>query len=371
MANTRIQILNDDGNSASIASRDFQSVAGVPGATENFAAGYAVGNLLLNRSNGQVYRCTADGVWAAVSAAAGQIMPADFTPQHSLLASVAVDQTPVAVTLGANSMLARIGSANMASATIAQLRPLFETFDLVAEGDADATPTAAQITNGVLVHTPTAARTAGTETAANLIAALPNAVEGSSFLFVLRNAGTNTSTLTAGAGVSISGNAVVSGGQSGAFLGRVDAGLATVTFYRLGDQTCSTTAEVDALIAAGTISQTKLAIKGYAALGGGAVSFTAAQLLAGMVSVLPVGATTLTTPTGALIHGIFSDEIAGSWIDLNVINLAAGGGGNTSTLTAGDGDVTFVGDVAIAGATSATFRFVLGGANAVVGYRIA
>lgn len=111
------------------------------------------------------------------------------------------------------------------------------------------------------------------------------------------------------------------------------------------------------------------------AKGDGAQSVTAAQLISGIVVQTITGASTLTTPTGAaILAGCGPDIAAGDAFDFSLITLGAGAD-DISTLTAGDGDVTFVGDVTVgpgaAGTTSAgTFRFRYAGANAFVGYRI-
>jgi len=111
------------------------------------------------------------------------------------------------------------------------------------------------------------------------------------------------------------------------------------------------------------------------AKGDGAQSVTAAQLIGGICVQTITGASTLTTPTGAaILAGCGPDIAAGDAFDFTLITLGAGAD-DISTLTAGDGDVTFVGDVTVgpgaAGTTSSgTFRFRYTGANAFVGYRL-
>ncbi len=111
------------------------------------------------------------------------------------------------------------------------------------------------------------------------------------------------------------------------------------------------------------------------AKGDGAQSVTAAQLIGGICVQTITVASTLTTPTGAaILAGCGPDIAAGDAFDFTLITLGAGAV-DISTLTAGDADVTFVGDVTVgpgaAGTTSAgTFRFRYTGANAFVGYRI-
>lgn len=109
--------------------------------------------------------------------------------------------------------------------------------------------------------------------------------------------------------------------------------------------------------------------------GDGAQTVTAAQLINGIVVQTITGASTLTTPTGAaILAGCPADIAAGDAFDFTLITIGAGAD-DISTLTAGDGDVTFVGDVTVgpgaAGTTSSgTFRFRYTGANAFVGYRL-
>ena len=107
----------------------------------------------------------------------------------------------------------------------------------------------------------------------------------------------------------------------------------------------------------------------------GAQTITAAQMIGGIVVHTVTAASTLTTPTGAaILAGCPTDIAAGDSFELTVITVGAGAD-DISTLTAGDGDVTFVGNVTV-GPTGSTFnaygtwRFRYTGANAFVGYRI-
>lgn len=102
---------------------------------------------------------------------------------------------------------------------------------------------------------------------------------------------------------------------------------------------------------------------------------TAEQMIGGICVFTITTGRTLTTPTGAVLTAACpSDLAAGDAFDFHLITLGAGAD-DIATLTAGDGDVTFVGDVTVgpgaAGTTSgATFRFRYAGSNAWVGYRI-
>jgi hypothetical protein len=87
----------------------------------------------------------------------------------------------------------------------------------------------ASITGGKNVQTPTAAE---------IVAALGNCDVGSTFEFILRGTTTTQSyTLTAGTGVTISGTATVAQNNTKRFVGRVTvktSGSEAVTIYSLG-----------------------------------------------------------------------------------------------------------------------------------------
>jgi hypothetical protein len=107
----------------------------------------------------------------------------------------------------------------------------------------------------------------------------------------------------------------------------------------------------------------------------GAETVTAAQMINGIVVFTVTEARTLTTPTGAAISaGCPADLAVGDSFDLHVITIGAGAD-DIATLTAGDGGVTFVGNVTIGPDASTfngygTFRFRNTGAGTWVGYRI-
>lgn len=107
----------------------------------------------------------------------------------------------------------------------------------------------------------------------------------------------------------------------------------------------------------------------------GAETVTAAQLINGLVVFTVTTGRTLTTPTGAAITaGCPADLAAGDSFLFHLITVGAGGD-DIATLTAGDGDVTFVGNVTVGPDASTfngygTFLFRYSGTNAWVGYRI-
>jgi hypothetical protein len=107
----------------------------------------------------------------------------------------------------------------------------------------------------------------------------------------------------------------------------------------------------------------------------GAQAITASQMINGIVVHTVTTGRTLTTPTGAAITAACpSSLVAGDTFQLRVITVGTGAD-DISTLTAGDGDVTFVGNVTVGPDASTfngygTFLFRYSGSNAWVGYRV-
>jgi hypothetical protein len=107
----------------------------------------------------------------------------------------------------------------------------------------------------------------------------------------------------------------------------------------------------------------------------GAQAITAGQMINGIVVHTVTTGRTLTTPTGAAITAACPSDLAvGDAFRLHVITVGTGAD-DISTLTAGDGDVTFVGNVTV-GPDASTFNgygtwiFRYSGSNAWVGYRV-
>lgn len=104
-------------------------------------------------------------------------------------------------------------------------------------------------------------------------------------------------------------------------------------------------------------------------------AIAAADMINGIVVHTVSTGRTLTTPTGAAILAACpAGIVAGDAFYLHVITVGTGAD-DISTLTAGDGDVTFVGNVTV-GPDASTFNgygtwiFRYTGANAFVGYRV-
>ena len=110
--------------------------------------------------------------------------------------------------------------------------PQIKTKTVVALADADATLTAAQmIDSGIFTITPTIARTLTTDTAANLVAAMPSYQVGTWFDITIACLAAFAVTLAAGTGVAIVGSAVVNN-VSGTWRCRIDS-TSAVTIYRM------------------------------------------------------------------------------------------------------------------------------------------
>ena len=134
-----------------------------------------------------------------------------------------------------NVTTAKLADANVTTAKLADggvTPPKTKTKAAVALADANATLTAAQmIDNGIFTITPTIARTLTTDTAANIVAAMPGYQVGTWFDIVIVCLAAFNVTLGGGVGVTIVGNAVVNN-ASGAWRARFDSASA-LTLYRM------------------------------------------------------------------------------------------------------------------------------------------
>jgi hypothetical protein len=100
---------------------------------------------------------------------------------------------------------------------------------------------------------------------------------------------------------------------------------------------------------------------------GAAMTFTAANLLTGIVTATPTEARNLQVPTAAaLIEAVDADNETGLGFEFTVINLA--GATHALTLTVNTG-TELIGSVTIAAASSATFVARIASDSAVVIYR--
>ena len=100
---------------------------------------------------------------------------------------------------------------------------------------------------------------------------------------------------------------------------------------------------------------------------GASMTFTAANLLSGIVTATPTEARNIQAPTASeLITAVDADTETGLGFEFTIINLA--GATHALTLTVNTG-TTLVGSVTIAAASSATFVARLAATDAVVIYR--
>jgi hypothetical protein len=189
----------------------------------------------------------------------------------------------------------------------------------------------------------------------------------------------------AGQGTAAGGKAQVVGGASGAGAtgngaqAEVTGGAAASTNGSGGSVVLTPGAKAGSGIAGGVIQRSATGQywkqqPAAVAKADGAETITGAQMIGGIVVFTVTQARTMTTPTGAaLLAACPADIAAGDSFEFTMITLGAGAD-DIATLTAGDGDVTFVGDVTVgpgaAGTTSSgTWCFRYAGVNAFVGYR--
>ena len=102
---------------------------------------------------------------------------------------------------------------------------------------ATVTYTAAEMLNSMIIDVISEACAATTHTGTQIIAAIPNAIVGSSFWFILENGASSAIaiTLTAGSDVTVTGTATVGQNNTKLFFGIVTSITShTVTIYSVG-----------------------------------------------------------------------------------------------------------------------------------------
>jgi hypothetical protein len=100
---------------------------------------------------------------------------------------------------------------------------------------------------------------------------------------------------------------------------------------------------------------------------GASMTFTAANLLSGIVTATPTEARNIQAPTAAaLVEAVDAGTDTGLGFEFTIINLA--GATHALTLTVNTG-TTLVGSVTVAAASSATFVARIASSTAVVIYR--
>jgi hypothetical protein len=269
-----------------------------------------------------------------------------------------------------------------------------QTFDEIAGNDASLGITglaATAGTGGAIVVTGGATTTSGVGGAVSLVggagsgADIGGAAAVTGGLGGATNAVGGAATVTAGAGQGTAAGAVASvvGGASGAGA-TGNGGNAAVT----GGAAASTNGGGGSVVLAGGakagtgidggVFQRSNAFQKYAAPGAGADQaeiLTAAQMINGIYVHTITTGRTLTTPSGAdITAGCPAAATTGDSFLFHLITVGTGAD-DIVTLTAGDGNVTFVGKVTVGPDTAAiaaygTFLFRKTGASTWVGYRI-
>ena len=134
-----------------------------------------------------------------------------------------------------------------------------------ALSDASATLTAAQLVGGEFTITPTVARIQTTDTAANIIAAMPYALSDSGFNITMINLAALDVTIAAGTGVTLVGNMGVNNGSATFRVRRLTSSTASVTRLETG---VSASAESVTGSATFTNSTNNIALTGFGAIAG-------------------------------------------------------------------------------------------------------
>jgi len=208
------------------------------------------------------------------------------------------------------------------------------------------TITAAGIAGGVTQRTGTqsaASFTDTTDTADNIIAALPNANIGQSFIYTYRNNTDGTITITGGTGVTVSGLTIVSKNTWVEYLVTYTA-ASTITMV-------------------GTESGQTITLPPSKIVSGSAATFAAGDITgAYVVNYTNTGSNaTLTTRTATQMFGDIPNCQVGHCYQLFIRNTNATG----ATITAADGSVTLTGTMTIAQNVTRMFNVVFTSATAV------
>lgn len=226
--------------------------------------------------------------------------------------------------LSVGTFLVTLSSATAATMRGISMSPMTTASQLVNTADTTigaATLSAAAMAGRTITRSgSTAAYTDTTETAANIIAAIPNAQIGSSWMLTIKNTVAFLETLTGGTGVTISGISTVPPLSAVTFLMTYTAAN-TITMVGIAEESLTIIAEtLDNTVVTGTGTMVSGAMEGARF-----VSLTAS----GQAAI------TLTTRTAAQIQANVPNFQVGQTYRLRIINT------NTGTLTtAGGSNVT-------------------------------
>lgn len=191
--------------------------------------------------------------------------------------------------------------------------------------------TGAAIAGGIITRTgPVGAYTDTTDTAANIVAAIPGATVGMAFPLTIKNGAAFAETLAAGAGVTMSASPIIPANSVGTYLVTLTS-LTAVTFTH-----------IDTVLLAGvTPAQFSTAALAAGTLAAGLIT-GAAMVVLQNTGATP-GAQTVRTAAQLLVD--FSQARVGMSYMLRIVNTGAG----TLTLTAdGGGTVTITGTATVA-----------------------
>ena len=229
--------------------------------------------------------------------------------------------------------------ATTASGTSAGVNEVFTALTTVGA----ATITAAAIVGGAVNRTgPTAAAVDTTDTAANIILAVPGYYVGQSWELTYYNNSLGQCTVTAAAGVTVTGG-IVPGNQWVRFLVTI-ASATTVTMVAIAGGPC-------VVLPAVRVSTSATATLGVGDLTGGqVVQYTATGANA-----------TITTRTAAQMFA----DIPGCQIGYTYLLILRNSNASNNTLTAADGSVTLTGTVTCAQNTTRLFTVQFTSATAV------
>jgi hypothetical protein len=215
--------------------------------------------------------------------------------------------------------------------------------------------TAAGLIGGQITRTGSvAAYTDTTDTAANIVAALPSFVSGATFFIRIKNSTAFTETIAAGVGVTMSSNNIIGAFQEGWYFGAVGGtvGSPTITIGHMA------TMPIGAAIAASSpLATTQSTV--------GAATLTAASIASGVIIRAGSQSNTAFTDTTGTAAGIMAatpalvGKIGGSFFFWYINSTNA-----TATLTGGTG-VTVSGITTIPGGTWALYLVTSTGAAAL------
>lgn len=185
---------------------------------------------------GRIFGIDSSGVWVEFLhfSAPGTVVSADIADGTIVAGDIAAG----AITNAKVNASAAIAGSKLSPTFAGPAYPLFVVTTNNTAGV--VTYSAAEVTGGMILRDPAGgSRSDVTPTAAAIVAAIPNAVVGSTFEFTIRNTAdaAETITVTAGSGVTLSGTMTIAQNNSKRFLAictNVTGSAEAVTIYSLG-----------------------------------------------------------------------------------------------------------------------------------------